>query len=995
METKKDGYLEQVQMRLVQTRAIAQLSEAVSAAESTEQIYGVALDTLQQTIACDRAAILLFDADDVIRFKASRGISAAYIGRFTGHSPWSPSEKNAKPIMVNDTGSWGDGKALIPEFQKEGIRALAFIPLCYRGQLLGKFMVYFNQPHPFSEDEVQLVQTIAHHVGYAIGRNRAESALLASEQRLSFALEGSGDCVWDWDLGSNKVLLSKGGGAMFGFADDEVSTDMADWAARAHPEDAPRLADGLRGFFHERAEKYSSEYRVRCKDGSWKWILTRGMVVHRNAEGRVTRMIGTHTDLAERKEAEEALRHSEQRFRDVSEAAGEYIWEIDANMVYTYVSNRSADVKGYAPQELLGHTPMEFMPEEDIAAVGEIVNAAIADKVPFRLQHRDITESGAVLWEEVRGIPFYDESGKVIGLRGTGLNITERKLAEEKLQLAALVYENSAESMMVTDGDNKILGINPAFTKTTGYTLEEVLGKTPGFLNSGRQDAGFYQAMRRAIETTGRWQGEMWNRRKNGEIYVEWQSINTIFRPDGSVHRHVALFSDITQKKATEELIWRQANFDALTGLPNRRMFHDRLGQELKKAARNNLPLALMFIDLDHFKEVNDTLGHDQGDLLLIEAARRITECVRESDTVARLGGDEFTVILPALEGIDSIDRIAQNIIDRLTRSFRLGQENVFVSASIGITLYPADAGEIETLLKNADQAMYVAKNAGRNRYSYFTYALQEAAQLRMRLTNDLRKALSDNQLRVYYQPIVEMATGEIHKAEALIRWQHPERGMVSPVQFIPLAEESGLINQIGDWVFHETARQVKHWRATHTPLFQVSVNKSPVQFQQKNAGGGADWLAHLAALSLHGQSISVEITEGLLLNAEADIQDKLLALRDAGVQVAIDDFGTGYSSLAYLKKFDIDYLKIDQSFVSNLENNPDDLALCEAIIVMAHKLGLKVIAEGVETEQQRDILLRTGCDYAQGFLFSKAIPAEEFEALLARTRAERSLSAL
>jgi diguanylate cyclase (GGDEF)-like protein/PAS domain S-box-containing protein len=730
------------------------------------------------------------------------------------------------------------------------------------------------------------------------------------------------------------------------------------------------------------------QFEVVGLKGRRSWLETHAVPMQ---DGGETVMLAVTRDITEHKQAEDALRYSEQRFRDVSEAAGEYLWETDANLVYTYVSRRSVEVKGYTPEELLGHTPVEFMPPGDFQP--DVVARAIANKTPFRVEHRDITKSGEIMWEEVNGVPFCDDRGVVIGLRGTGLNITERKLAEDKSKLAALVYESSSEGMMVTDGENRILDINPAFTRTTGYTLEEVRGKTPSFLNSGRQDAAFYSAMLHAIKSGGSWQGEMWNRRKNGEIYVEWQTINAIFNADGSVHRHVALFSDITQKKATEELIWRQANFDSLTGLPNRRMFHDRLEQELKKSARSGLPLALMFIDLDHFKEVNDTLGHDQGDYLLIEAARRIADCVRSSDTVARLGGDEFTVILPALEDTDSVERIAQAIIDSLMRSFMLCNENVFISASIGITLYPGDADEIETLLKNADQAMYVAKNAGRNRFSYFTQALQDAAQTRMRLTSDLRGALEAEQFRVYYQPIVEMATGEIHKAEALIRWQHPERGMVSPVQFIPLAEESGLINQIGDWVFQETARQVKHWRATHAPLFQISVNKSPVQFRQNNIDSESSWLAQLAALSLHGQSISVEITEGLLLNAEGDVQNKLFALRDAGVQVSIDDFGTGYSSLAYLKKFDIDYLKIDQSFVSNLENDTDDLALCEAIIVMAHKLGLKVIAEGVETEKQRDILARAGCDYAQGFLFSKALPAEEFEALLVRSRAESLLS--
>ncbi len=693
-------------------------------------------------------------------------------------------------------------------------------------------------------------------------------------------------------------------------------------------------------------------------------------------------------DISAYKRAQQALAESEARFRLGFENAniGMYLVDLDGKLLQ--VNRQMCRMFGYSRAELEGMHVNDITHPDSISTSPDFMARAEAGDIEHaEFEKKYIHKSGELVWGQVSSSLVRDAEGKPMYFISHVTDITERKLATEKLQLAALVYEKSGEGMMVTDGEHRILDVNPAFTRTTGYTLEEVVGRTPHFLNSGRQDEAFYRDMLRAIQVTGRWQGEIWNRRKDGSVYAEWQSINTIFNPDGSVHRHVALFSDITQKKLSDELIWRQANFDSLTNLPNRRMFQDRLGQEMKRSIRSGLPLALMFIDLDHFKQVNDTLGHDLGDRLLVEAAGRIASCVRESDTVARLGGDEFTVIVPALEDVDSVDRIAQTIITRLSQPFRLGDESAYVSASIGITMYPADAPDVDALLKHADQAMYVAKSAGRNRFSYFTQELQEAAQLRLRLTNDLRNALAEQQLSVYYQPIVEMATGAIHKAEALIRWLHPERGMVSPVQFIPLAEESGLINQIGDWVFQETARQVKHWRATHAPLFQVSVNKSPVQFREGRLEGESNWLAHLAALSLHGQSISVEITEGLLLNAEEGVQDHLEALRDAGVQVSIDDFGTGYSALAYLKKFDIDYLKIDQAFVSNLEDESDDLALCEAIIVMAHKLGLKVIAEGVETQLQHDILLRAGCDYAQGFLYSKALPVAEFEELLAHSR--------
>ena len=388
-----------------------------------------------------------------------------------------------------------------------------------------------------------------------------------------------------------------------------------------------------------------------------------------------------------------------------------------------------------------------------------------------------------------------------------------------------------------------------------------------------------------------------------------------------------------------------------------------------------------MLLDLDRFKEVNDTLGHDQGDALLKEAAQRLSSCVRETDTVARLGGDEFTVILGELDDPGSVERVAQDILHRLAEPFQLGEHVAYVSASIGVTLYPDDATEIETLLKDADQAMYAAKNQGRNRYSYFTHSMQQAIQTRMQIANDLRGALAGHQFWIAYQPIVELASGSIHKAEALLRWQHPTQGLISPATFISIAEDTGLIGDIGDWVFREAAQQAKRWRASLHPEFQISINKSPVQFRNESQSHQA-WYDHLGQLGLPVQSMVVEITEGLLLDAGTLVTERLLEFRDAGIQVSIDDFGTGYSALSYLKKFDIDFLKIDQSFTRNLAPASDDLALCEAIIVMAHKLGIKVIAEGVETEQQKNLLAAAGCDYGQGYLFSEPVPAEEFEAL-------------
>jgi len=566
--------------------------------------------------------------------------------------------------------------------------------------------------------------------------------------------------------------------------------------------------------------------------------------------------------------------------------------------------------------------------------------------------------------------------------------LNARKQAEESLRLAAMVYENSSEGMLVTDADNHIVAVNPAFTRITGYELNDVLGKNPSVFSSGRHGPDFYPTMWNELDHTGQWQGEIWDRRKNGEIHAKYLTINTIPNADGSVYRRVALFLDITAQKQSEEFIWHQANFDALTQLPNRSMFHDRLEQDIRKAQRTNLALALLFIDLDLFKEVNDTLGHHIGDLLLVEAAKRITACVRDMDTVARLGGDEFTAILPELHENSSVERVTANILKKLAEPYRLGEEVIHITGSIGITVYPRDATDAEGLLKNADQAMYVAKNMGRNRFSYFTPALQEAAHSRLRLITDLREAIALQEFSVHYQPIVNLLTGEIHKAEALIRWQHPKRGLVSPSEFIPLAEEIGLITLIGDRVFREAARQAKRWRALHHPAFQISVNKSPKQFRESSNTVTA-WFDYLHELGLPGDSLTIEITEGLLLNAVSDATDKLKSYRDGGIQIAIDDFGTGYSSLSYLKRFHIDYLKIDQSFVRDIDTDPNDMSLSRAIIVMAHALGLKVIAEGVETANQLKLLTDAGCDYAQGYFFSEALPVDQFEALLRANSAQ------
>jgi diguanylate cyclase (GGDEF)-like protein len=462
-------------------------------------------------------------------------------------------------------------------------------------------------------------------------------------------------------------------------------------------------------------------------------------------------------------------------------------------------------------------------------------------------------------------------------------------------------------------------------------------------------------------------------------------NIQTLHRTVASLQQQAySLSTEVRDRRQIEQAL-REVSVDRLTGLPNRNVFHDRLDMDIKKANRSGLPLALLFIDLDHFKEINDTLGHATGDLLLKQVGHRLQGYVRETDTVARLGGDEFTVTLSELHDLHTVTDIAQKIRNDLALPFRLDGELAYLSASIGITLYPRDGATAGDLLRNADQAMYQSKDQGRNRVTYFTRSMQEAAQARMSMSNELRRALDDDQLAVHYQPIVDMASGRIRKAEALLRWRHPQRGDVSPLDFIPIAEHTGLIVGIGNWVFHTALAQARRCRAYDREL-TINVNVSPAQFYHANGEQWWNWLS-AEGIGKEGRAgtpeVGLEITEGLLLASNSTVMKQLLAFQQAGIKISLDDFGTGYSSLSYLRKFDLDYLKIDKSFVYNLENDPANVALCEAIIVMSHKLNLKVIAEGVETEQQYELLRRAGCDYGQGYLMGMPLPGAEFEELI------------
>lgn len=684
------------------------------------------------------------------------------------------------------------------------------------------------------------------------------AALRISEERWKFALEGARDGVWEWNLRTNALLVTQQWKNMLGFDEHELEASYEAWRSRIHPEDLPKVTEALNDYISGNTPKYAIEHRLLCKNGLYKWVLTRGIVVGSEVDGKPERIVGTHTDIDDLKTIEASLRESDTNQRALLEAMVDGVF--------------------------------------------------VAQDYKFIFANPILPEMLGYEFDEFIGLPFY------------------QVVAPESLTLWTRRFD-----MRIRDGAEEPI---------KHYQVK--------FLMKGHQNS----------------------------IWLDLHAARVHFRGKASV---LGILRDISKQKEAEDLIWHQANFDSLTGLPNRRMFRDRLEQEIKKADRTGLTLAMLFLDLDHFKEVNDTLGHDTGDQLLKEASARLKQCTRITDTVARLGGDEFVMLLSEIADTNSLERIAKEVLISLAKPFEIANETIYISASIGITLYPIDAHEFDDLLKHADQAMYAAKAEGRNRFSYFTPSMQAAAQSRMRLANDLRRAITRNEFKLVFQPIIEASTGVVRKAEALIRWHHPVNGLISPAEFIPVAEETGIIIEIGEWVFHEAVKQLLEWRATLHPEFQISINKSPVQFKTNHSS----WVDYMHSHDLAPSSLVVEITEGLLLDAADSVNSQLLAFKDAGIQVAIDDFGTGYSSLSYLKRYDIDYIKIDQSFVKTLSSDTSELAICEAIILMAHKLEMKVIAEGVETKEQYELLSDAGCDFVQGYYFSKPISPQEFEKFL------------
>jgi len=570
-------------------------------------------------------------------------------------------------------------------------------------------------------------------------------------------------------------------------------------------------------------------------------------------------------------------------------------------------------------------------------------------------------------------------------------NVAAVRDSQEQLKLSAQVFINSMEAIVITDINNNIIQINKAFTEITGYSSDEAVGKNPRILKSGKHDQDFYRAMWETLLKTGSWQGEVMDRRKSGEIYPKWLSINVVRDDHGDISNYIALFSDITERKASYDRIQHLAHFDALTDLPNRSLLNDHLDMAIAIAKRSQTQLAILFLDLDRFKIVNDSLGHHAGDSLLQIVSGRLNECVRETDTVARLGGDEFVILLSSIREPNDAARVAQKVIDTIGLPFILGENEVNIGTSIGIGIYPDNGEDAPALLKNADAAMYHAKESGRNNFQFFSSVMNEKAFERLALENDLRRALKREEFFLQYQPQIDVQTGQIVGVEALIRWQHPERGLVPPFNFILLAEKCGLIVPIGEWVIRTACVQNLAWQKQGLPPLLTAVNISAQQFQQKHFKESLVQI--LADTGLAPHLLELEITESAIMENADSMLESLHSLKKLGVQLSIDDFGTGYSSLSYLKHFPIDKLKIDRSFVQDITEDSKDNAIIKTIINLGHNLKLKVIAEGVETAEQLDTLRKLLCDEIQGYYFSRPLNPQDF-AVFARKSVQASQEA-
>jgi diguanylate cyclase (GGDEF)-like protein/PAS domain S-box-containing protein len=723
------------------------------------------------------------------------------------------------------------------------------------------------------------------------------------------------------------------------------------------------------------------------RDGTlyWERILFAPI---RARDGAISNFMAIKENISELREVMTRLQDSESRFLGAMSVMVEGLAVISPDGAFVF-ANRAAEEFMAGPGGRLRGRRSEELDLERLREDGSVCPPDEYPSIVTLREGREIREAVVgfrcagepVRWMQVNTMPLRTGDDQRWGVVMTLSDITGRRRSEEQLKLAFEAIRCSGEGILVTDAEHRIISANPAFEAMTGYSMQEVTGETPAFVASGRHDERFYATMHEALHSAGHWQGEVWNRRKDGEVFPEWLGVSVVREIDGRAKYFVYIYSDMTERKETQRRIEFLAHHDPLTGLPNRLLLRDRVEHALAKASRAQSGGAMIFLDLDRFKTINDSLGHPVGDALLKAVVERLKGCVRESDTISRQGGDEFIILLDDVRDRESVSRVADKIHLRMAEPVALENHALNTSFSMGIALYPEDGSDFDTLLQKADTAMYHAKEAGRNGHRFFTEQMNRQVVEHLTLETQLRFALEKKQFVLHYQPQLDLRDGRIVGVEALVRWNHPEHGLISPGRFIPVAEDSGLIVPIGAWVLGEACRQGQAWQNAGLGPFAVAVNLSAVQFRRPDLVNTV--INALVLSELDSQWLELELTESLLIQDAEMTLDSLRRLKALGVKLSVDDFGTGYSSLAYLKRFAVDKLKIDQSFVRDLASDPDDAAIVRAIIQMAHSLKLKTIAEGVESEEQARILGTFKCDEVQGYRFARPMPADELEAFV------------
>lgn len=823
-------------------------------------------------------------------------------------------------------------------------------------------------------------------------RKRAERALRESHERFEIVARATNDAVWDWDLLAGIVKWNPGYQALFGYAPEQTKPGPESWADYIHPEDKARVLASIHEVIDGSGQAWSAEYRFQRRDGSYAEVLDRGFVV-RDSDSRAVRMIGAMADLSGRKLVERALRDSEARLRVIARLSSDWYWEQDEGLRFTLFVGGVGEKSGNAPENAIGRRRWELDGVTPISQSWEEHRAVLGARLPFRgFVYARTGADGGQRRVEASGEPVFDLEGNFRGYRGVGVDVTERERVDAEriglLERDAAILRALGEIVYEWRPKADELHWRGDYTRILGYAHSEMGANTESWTSRVHaEDLRAVLAEVDAARREGRGFDLQYRFRHRDGHYVWMHDRGVLFLDAaGEIDRVIGVFMDVTQRKRYEGRIEHLANFDALTDLPNRNLLRDRVEQAIAHARRSRVFVGLMFVDLDNFKFVNDSWGHAAGDALLLEVGRRLQAAVRDGDTVARLGGDEFVILLSDLARPGDTAVVAGKIAAALAAPVRLADgREVSATASIGISLFPGDGEDLDALLQCADAAMYRAKDAGRNTFHYYSAEMSAQARARMETELGLRQALERGELRLYYQPQVDLRTGAIRGFEALLRWEHPQRGLVSPASFIALAEESGLIVPIGQWALREACREAAGWQAAGLGPLRVAVNLSARQFWQGSVTEAVR--AALADSGLAPAQLELEITESVVARDLKQVVLSLEQLRRMGITVAIDDFGTGYSSLAYLRSLPIGKLKIDRSFIQGIPIDREAAALVAEIVRLAHVLSLEVVAEGVETEAQAAFLRDAGCEAMQGFVFSRPLPAAECAPLVRSRR--------